>query len=139
MSDYININSILIQRTFILNCTSLHNQELELVQQDRFELPMFTLWDQIYSLVLDHHPSSCCIICLIYTCNRTICYMQILETMKQDVIDSMVGHIGAAPIPSCSQNRCASNPHSCPMLTKYYVKSISYGPLAWTRTRNRGL
>ena len=96
-----------------------------MVQQDRFELPMFTLWDQIYSLVLDHHPSSCCIICLIYTCNRTICYMQILETMKQDVIDSMVGHIGAAPIPSCSQNRCASNPHSCPILTNP-LKSITW-------------
>ena len=52
--------------------------------------------------------------------------MKILEIMEQDVICSVVGHIGAAPIPSCSQNRCASNPHSCPTLTKNYTKSITW-------------
>ena len=46
--------------------------------------------------------------------------------MEQDVRGSMVGHIGAAPIPSCSQNRRASNPHSCPILTKNYVKLITW-------------
>ena len=79
---------------------------------------MFTLWDKIYSLGLDHLPSSHCV--------NFYFHHTILETMEQDVIGSMVGHIGAAPIPSCSQNRRASNPHSCPILTKNYVKSITW-------------